>query len=209
MANPVGAIKDFDVVVYLAPNMAQAWLGRSVAKLQIGDSAGALADADEALRRCPEEQSAPAYHARGGARCKLRDFRGAVQDYNKAIQLNPEFVEAYISRGNARYHLRDRSCFFDYRMSFRIDPQRAAEELSRIIVDDARRNADEVLENCEKHLRINPRDFTAHVRKALTVSLLGRAEEAQEHLNRAYEILPDATTPLFLVIQAIQQRGNR
>jgi tetratricopeptide (TPR) repeat protein len=206
--NWTGAVKDYDFVLHISPQMAPAWLGRSIARLQLGDASGALSDADETLRRLPEEQSASAFHARGGARSKLRDFGGALQDYNRAIHLNPEFVEAYVSRGNARYHLRDVAGFLDYRMAFRIHPGRAAEELARILIGDAEENASEVLANCDQHLRINPRDFTAHVRRALTLGLLGRPSEGQADLDQACELVPDAPGYVAMVIEAIRSRED-
>lgn len=36
------------------------------------------------------------------------NFRGAIADYDKAIQLNPDDASAYIGRGWAKYNLGDR-----------------------------------------------------------------------------------------------------
>lgn len=35
------------------------------------------------------------------------DYQGAIEDFSKAIQLNPKFVQAYENRGFARAHLQD------------------------------------------------------------------------------------------------------
>ena len=38
----------------------------------------------------------------GNARDKLKDYSGAISDYNNAIEINPKDENAYFSRGNIR-----------------------------------------------------------------------------------------------------------
>ena len=42
-----------------------------------------------------------AYDNRGEIKRMRKDYDGAIVDYNKAIQLDPEFVAAYLDRGSA------------------------------------------------------------------------------------------------------------
>ena len=42
---------------------------------------------------------AVAYYNRAFVKYKLQDFNGAVDDYNMAIQLNPEIPDLYYNRG--------------------------------------------------------------------------------------------------------------
>ena len=37
----------------------------------------------------------------------LEDYKGAIQDYNKAIEINPNDADAYNNRGNAKAKLED------------------------------------------------------------------------------------------------------
>ena len=53
-------------------------------------------------------QTAEEYINRGNAKCELGDYRGAIADYNKAIELNPKYVKAYYNRGIAKKRLGDR-----------------------------------------------------------------------------------------------------
>ena len=57
-------------------------------------------------------------------------------------------------------------------------------EIVRLLTRDARADAAAVLDNCDRHLRINPDDLTAHARRALTLVALGRTAEASENLLR-------------------------
>jgi Flp pilus assembly protein TadD len=38
---------------------------------------------------------------------KLRDFQGAIEDFNKAISINPNYGYAYMNRGIAKENIRD------------------------------------------------------------------------------------------------------
>lgn len=46
--------------------------------------------------------SAEAYFIAGNEKSKLGDYKGAIADYNAAIQLNPDFARAYYNRGGAK-----------------------------------------------------------------------------------------------------------
>lgn len=45
----------------------------------------------------------------GAAKAERGDYRGAIQDLNRAIHLDPELPEAYALRGGAYYNLGDKS----------------------------------------------------------------------------------------------------
>ncbi len=53
-----------------------------------------------------------AYFNRGNAKYELEDYRGAIADYSKAIEINPNDADAYGNRGIAMIKLgqKDSGC---------------------------------------------------------------------------------------------------
>lgn len=47
------------------------------------------------------------FYVRAAAKALDKDYQGAVEDYTQAIERHPNFVEAYLKRGAARYKLGD------------------------------------------------------------------------------------------------------
>ena len=42
---------------------------------------------------------------KGNAKDSIGDFKGAIEDYNKAIEVNPDYTNAYYNRGIVKYTL--------------------------------------------------------------------------------------------------------
>ena len=53
-----------------------------------------------------------ALNQRGIAKAILKNNRGAIDDYTKAIEIYPEFADAYYDRGNAKLRIgqKDSGC---------------------------------------------------------------------------------------------------
>ena len=47
-------------------------------------------------------QTSEDFFEKGIAKSNLGDYKGAIQDYNKAIELDPNLAEAYLNRGVAK-----------------------------------------------------------------------------------------------------------
>ncbi len=65
-------------------------------------------------------------YVRAATRALDKDYQGAIENYNKAIELNPRFVEAYLKRGEMRYKLGDdRLTLKDCNEALRLNPDLA------------------------------------------------------------------------------------
>jgi len=72
------------------------------------------------------QTSAEGYFDRGNSKYDLQDYRGAIQDYSKAIELDPSNADAYYNRGNAKRKLQDyRGAIQDYSKAIELDPSKS------------------------------------------------------------------------------------
>ena len=72
----------------------------------------ALLDPSVPIEPLPEWQKrkhvrAAAYYSLGAEKLDAKDYTGAIVDFDKAIELNPEYVRAYYERGRAQAYLDD------------------------------------------------------------------------------------------------------
>ena len=127
--NYAGAIEDYNKAIELKDNFVDAYLNRGVAKAEkpAPDYAGAIEDYGKIIVLDPKDSRA--YYNRGNAKKALRqdedakqdhavayyywgkaglnsnDYQKAIENFDEAITLVPNYVEAYHYRGDA-YRLR-------------------------------------------------------------------------------------------------------
>lgn len=66
------------------------------------------------------------YFGKGKNRSNAKEYKQAIFDFNKAIQLNPEYARAYFERGFAKYKIRDYiGAIDDYTQAIKFNPQYA------------------------------------------------------------------------------------
>jgi tetratricopeptide (TPR) repeat protein len=103
-----GAIKDFDKAVELDPKFMQAYHTRAICFGELKKYDKALADFDKAIELDPDFKNAylnRAYYVK----INSEDFEGAIQDYNKFIELNKKGDNEFAlnNRGFAKLKLND------------------------------------------------------------------------------------------------------
>lgn len=94
------AIANYDRAIALAPDDADAYHSRGIAKDGQGDYAGAIADFDRAIALAPDD--ADAYHNRGVTKAEQGDYAGAIADYDRVIALDPNNVAVHHDRAVAK-----------------------------------------------------------------------------------------------------------
>ena len=63
------------------------------------------------------------YAVKGFVKYKSKNYEGAIEDYNKALDLDPNYTEAYYNRGLAKDELQDyEGAIEDYNKALDLDP---------------------------------------------------------------------------------------
>ncbi len=99
------SIQYFNQVIAVKPYLAEPYMYRAMAKIQLGDYQGADKDCTEAISRNPFIPQA--YYTRGFARAKLNFFQEAVDDFTKAFEFSPNSWFLLLNRMDAKAQQKD------------------------------------------------------------------------------------------------------
>ena len=118
------AIINYDKVIQLRPDAANAYINRGLAKGDLGQYSAAISDYNKAIQLKPDH--ATAYNNRGAAKRKLGQHFAAISDFDKAIQLKPDYAMAYSNRGEAKAESGQYSAAIsDYNKAIQLKPDHA------------------------------------------------------------------------------------
>lgn len=130
------------------------------------------------------------------------EYEDAIKHYDQAIDINPQFAEAYNNRGTTKDVLgRHEEAIADYDQAIRINPQYAQAYCNRGTAKLALGQYDEAIADYDQAIRINPRFAQAYYNRGNTKGMLGRYEEAIPDFNEAIRINPQFA-------EAYCNRGN-
>ena len=94
------SIQYFNQIIKIKPYLAEPYLSRAIAKIQLGDYQGADQDCTEAIERNPFLPQA--YYARGFARRKMNFLPEAIKDFTKSLEFSPSSFALLMNRMDAR-----------------------------------------------------------------------------------------------------------
>ena len=156
--------------------------GRSLLGIGIGkdaDKSGALSDNDEAVE----------YYQSGVDFADMGDYRRAIQEYDQAIALDPEFHGAYLNRGNIYLRFGDyQSAIRDYSRAIEIDPDAPGAYDNRGNAYAALGQYDRALRDHTQAIEVDPRFAAAYDNRGTTYMDIGEHEKAIRDYDRAIEL---------------------
>ncbi len=161
------------------PALPWALANRGACLHSLGDSRGALAEFEAALRRFPGDVRALV--GRAAARGTLGDARGAMEDLDRALALDPRDPSALVNRAHARRGLGDHSgALADLTAALAVEPGNAEAWNSRGTTRLALGDPAGAVEDLTEALRRKPDH-------ALALYHRGNARAAQRLLAEAVE----------------------
>jgi tetratricopeptide (TPR) repeat protein len=128
-----------------------------------------------------DPQFSSAYFNRGSAKAKLKQYRGALQDYNKALELGSKTCSgAYSSRGNVRIELKQyRGAIQDYDIAIELDSKDATNYNNRGFAKHNLQKNKEAIEDYTKAIALKPDFALTYNNRGEAYEKIGKHKEAQ------------------------------
>ena len=187
------AVKDYNEVICLKPDHAQAYFNRGTAKYAVGRYEEAISDYSEVIRLEPD--NAAALNNRGNVRYTVGQYEGAIADYNESIRLDPNDASTYYNRGNIKSELkRYEEALTDYNESIRLKPDNASVYSKRGNVNYDVGQYEEAIADYNESIRLEPNDAFIYNNRGATKFELGRYEDAIADYDAAIRLNPNNAT---------------
>ena len=146
-----------------------------------------------------EIKNAEYYYKQGIEKSDLKDYQGAIKNFNKAIRINPNYAEAYLKRGNSHYLLTNKqSAIEDYKQAIKINPNYAEAYNNWGDVCYEQGDYQIAIEDYNRAIEINPNYANAYFKRGIVRIYLGDYQGAVEDYSQALQINPNYIESYFL-----------
>ena len=167
--------------------------------------------AEENAKRFNKNAALKAYN-NGTASALTKDFQASINHFTKAIELDPSFADAYISRGNTYDELKAyHEAVSDYTSTIKFDPKNLGAFNSRGIAYYRLKRYPEAIADYTTAIEINPSEADIYYNRGLSYGALGRHYFALDDYIQAIRLNPlHAKAHIYLkkVRQQIKGRDN-
>ncbi|WP_017651086.1 tetratricopeptide repeat protein [Fortiea contorta] len=129
------------------------------------------------------------FYNRGLAKARQKDYAGAIEEFNQALQLTPYFPEAYLQRGLVYY---DSGAILqavsDYTEALRLNPECVEAYYSRALARIALKNLPGALEDVDRTIRLRPHYAPAYSLRGIVRRKQGDIQDAIANFKIAAEL---------------------
>jgi tetratricopeptide (TPR) repeat protein len=133
--------------------------------------------------------AAKEYLRTGDIKFKTGNYTGAIQDFTRAIQLDPKYVKAYLDRGVANKNLGNyKDAIKDYTRAIELNPGYAPAYNNRGNAKYSLNNLSSAIKDYNKAIELDPKYAEAYYNCGMVKDKLGDKKGAIEDLNKAEEL---------------------
>jgi tetratricopeptide (TPR) repeat protein len=183
------ALADLERAIALQPGQPVFHHARGRTRQKLGDFAGALADFNLTIARKPQ---AAVYDDRAEAHRCLGDRIAALEDDDRAIELNPRFINAYFRRGLIYTELGDLELALkNYNLAIDLDPQHLNALIQRSWIYFRQHDYPRTKRDCQTVNALDKYNFWANYLVGVVDSLSGLQHSAIKNFSRAIELAPN------------------
>jgi tetratricopeptide (TPR) repeat protein len=131
------------------------------------------------------------YHNRALAYQNIKGYGVAIEDYSKAIRLDPQFTEAYINRGILYAKLGNfEQATADYRQAIKLKPDSAFAYNNLANASAMEGKLDEAINYFDQAIKLDPKFSEAYSNRGLAYSKKGQIKQALEDFDKSILLNP-------------------
>ena len=196
-----GAINDFDKAIKIEPKNELFYVSRGGIKyfsdlkkegcedFQKAKELG-FSDAQVLIDKfCSYNQTAKEYFESAINKEKSKDYKGALADYNKAIEINPKLVRAYNNRGNVKSDLKDyEGAISDFNKALVINPNDIFAYSNRGLAKAKIKDYDGAISDFTKAISLDSKDISSYMGRGITQQMAGNKKQACSDWLKAGEL---------------------
>jgi tetratricopeptide (TPR) repeat protein len=171
-------------------------VGKLIAILSIATALGGVALAADAqrLQAFVTWVSAGDSFNQGVVSALRGNYKEAIENYDQAIQIKPDWARAYYKRGQARLGTKDyKEAIEDFNQALRIEPNFAKSYSGRCIVRFHQGDYQGAIEDCTQALKINFRLTEALYYRGLARFKLNNHQDGVKDCQKALRLSPSQT----------------
>lgn len=143
------------------------------------------------------------FFIKGFEKAESGNLRGAIDDYNIAIGINPKNSKAYFNRGIAKHKLGNyNGAIEDFNKSIELDSNFSRFYVNRGATKVLLRDYEGAVMDFNKAIELNPKDSKAYFNRGVVKNKLGDYLGSMGDFNKAIEFNPNYTNAYY-------QRGIR
>lgn len=130
-----------------------------------------------------------AYHNRGVVRMQKKSYKKAIEDFNRAIEINPDYLNAYLNRGRAYKNLKSYSkALKDFTFCVEQDPKLAEAFYQKATIYYNRRNYDKAIESLQSAAKLTPDNKKLYFEMGESYYYSGKYGQAIMQFNKVIEL---------------------
>ena len=136
--------------------------------------------------------STETYNFGGNVKFKQGDYVGAIADYDKAIQLKPDYAEAYNNRGLAKHELgKHEAALADFDKAIQLKPGLSVAYNNQGLAKQALGKLHAAITDFDKAIQLKDDDVVVYNNRGLAKDKLGEYEAALADFETAIQLKPD------------------
>jgi len=145
----------------------------------------------------------------GAARVGQGDAQGAIQDFSRAIDIDPKNPLAYAARGNARVILGElEDAIADFSKAIEIDPTRRVPYINRGVAKVDKGDLVGAIADYSKVISLDPKNATAYRNRGCANQQKGDIDGARNDYQQAIQLATDeaAYQRFYLFLLGVRQK---